>query len=326
MAASFTIKQGDTLPILTDTLTYSNGTAVDLVGATVALVMRSVSSSSPVTLTGSTSVTNGVAGQVQYAFSAADTQSVGTFQAVWQVTFADALTQQFPTVGYIEIEVQADLTTVGGQLLVSLGAAKDYLNIPSTDYSNDAKLLRFIQSCQAPIEAITGPILVREFEEWHDGGNPWITVHRRPSTALGCTPVFNVLACSEYNGPIEWPLAIIASPDEGQLYSVQADLRYGRIVRRTAGGGVQPFPDMPQSVHVFYEAGQTTVPSNVYEATLELVRIHYQRTQEQTSLRLGGAGFGEADDDETQRVPIGFFIPNGIRERLVPNRRYPSLA
>ena len=83
---------------------------------------------------------------------------------------------------------------------------------------------------------------------------------------------------------------------------------------------------MPQSVHVFYEAGQQSVPDNVYEATLDLVRIHYQRTQEQTSLRLGSAGFGEEDEDEPQRPPMGFLLPGSVRERLAPNRRFPSLA
>jgi hypothetical protein len=41
--ADFTIKQGDTSPSLTDTLTYSDGTTVNLTGASVNIVVQQVS-------------------------------------------------------------------------------------------------------------------------------------------------------------------------------------------------------------------------------------------------------------------------------------------
>jgi hypothetical protein len=97
-------------------------------------------------------------------------------------------------------------------------------------------------------------------------------------------------------------------------------------VRRTAGGAVQPFPAMPQSVHVIYQAGQSTVPSNVYEGTLELIRVNFQHTQQ--ALRAPGP-FPLVDDGSVVGSigpSMGFFVPNRVRELLSPTRRFPSLA
>jgi hypothetical protein len=206
--------------------------------------------------------------------------------------------------------------------LVDLTAVKNYLNIPYDDATQDAKLGMFISAVRPLVEAITGPILLQQFEEWHDGGSTFIMVNRRPSTTYGTTPVLTVQAISEYNGPIEWPLAIIASPDEGQLYSAQPEVQFGRIVRRTAGGGVQAFPDQPQAVHVWYTVGQDSVPDNVALGTLELIRIQFQHTQQGRPR----PGSNAVDEGLPEREIFGFFVPNSVRELLSPNKRHPSLA
>jgi hypothetical protein len=323
MAADFTIKQGSTSPVFNTAILDSYGNRLDLTGATVMFVMRLLSGLNPTTNAAAT-ILDAPAGMVSYPFTTSDTSGPGLYMAEFVVTLPGGAVYTYPNDGYLEISIEVNMSAPAGTELVSVADAKDYLRFQSNDRSEDAKILRFIRMCRPLIEAIAGPIIPAQFEEWHDGGHSYIMVNRRPSTAYGTTPIFEVQAISEYNGPIEWPLAIVASPDQGQLYSVQADVRFGRIVRRTAGGGVQGFAPGLQSVHVWYTAGQQSVPDNVYEATLELLRINYQQTQQQSGLRVGTGG--NPDDAEPERTPIGFFMPGKVREMLNVNRRFPSLA
>lgn len=320
--SNWVIKQGDTLPLFTDTLTLSDGTVPDMSGATVQFVIRNAQMT-PVSLSGIASIVEPSTGAVQYAPTATDTSSPGSYYTSWIVTFPSGDQMTFPTIGYESLEVEPSIT--GGsipQLLVDLETVKRYpgMSIPANDRHLDTRLTDFIQAVRPLIEQITGPILPTIFEEWHDGGQNYIMLRRRPSTGFGTTPVLNLIACSEYNGPIEWPLAIVASPDQGQMYSCMLDTRLGRVVRRTAGGGVQPFPYQPEAVHVVYQAGQAEVPYNVREAALELIRVNWQTTQPV------GRGRGTQVDSLETGVPLGFYIPRRVRELLSPMQKAPSIA
>jgi len=319
--ADYTIKQGDTAPALADTLTYADGTPVNLTGATISLVARSMTSSAAIELTGTVTITNPATGQILYQPSTQDTALAGDRMANWIVNFG-ATQMTFPTDGYIWWQVEPNLASEP-QALVSLPDVKDYLNSFGTDRLHDNKLLGYIQAATVVIENVVGPVIVRTIDEWHAGGNTHITLRRRPSTALGTTPVLTLIACSEYNGPVEWPLAIVQSPDLGQLYSVMLDQRLAKVVRRTAGGTVQPFPynGDGQDVHIVYQAGQQTVPANVREATLEAIRINYQQT-----MPTGTASRTIADDDDRSGPPLGFYLPRHCMELLAPMRRFPSFA
>jgi hypothetical protein len=319
MAADFSIKAGDTQPVLTDTLTYSDGNPANLTGATVAFVLRSQAAQAPVALTGTVAVTGTTTGQVNYTFSAADTAKAGMFMASWVVTFPNQARMTFPTVGYLWVSVEENLTDPGGAQLVSLPDVKDYLNLPPTDRAHDAKLIRFIHAVRPVVEGITGPILPTVYEEWHDGGHWFVQVRRRPSTGPGTSPVLRLVGCDEYRGSTKYPLTIIADPSQGSIYSVHMD-QLGRVTRRSAGGGVISFPAMPESVHVVYEAGQSVVPANVYEGTLELLRVNYQ-----TTMAVGRGRMTVADEQDTG-PPLGFFVPRRVHEMLGANRRHPSIA
>lgn len=317
------MRQDDTYPTLTSILTLPTGAAVNLAGATVVFVMRALTSNTPVKLAGTSSVVTASAGAVRYTWSAADTATAGLFMGEWHVTLASGAKYTWPNNGYLSISIEENLTTAGGALLVSLPDAKSYLNIPSSDRSHDAKLLRFIRSLAPTVESICGPILLTRREEWHDGGNTQIRVRRRPSSGYGTSPVLNLLAASEYRGPIEYTLDIVQDPSFGSIYSVMMDMQ-GIITRRTAGGGVMAFPAMPRSVHIVYQAGQTTVPPNVYEGTLELCRIHYQSTQE--GRPRANAPQIAVEEGAATGPPIGYFVPAGVRERMAPTRKAPSIA
>lgn len=310
----FVIKQGDSLPVLSDTLTYSTGGAVNLTGASVNFVMRAQTSNTTTTNVAAT-VVSPTAGTVQYTFTAIDTATTGEYMANWVVTFAGGQVMTFPTDGYLEVTVEDNLTTPGGTRLISLGEVKDYLNIPATDKTRDARLLRFIDELGPVIEFITGPIRQRLIQnESYDGQGSFISLRRRP--------VISVNSVTEYRGPIPYPLTQIPTPDLGTIYSYMFEPP-GRIVRRTVGGGMTEFPRGLDSVIVTYTAGFKTVPANVTGAIKELARIHFQTTQ-QGPPRAGGGGLSE--DHEPGQMIMGFFIPNKVREQLQPNRRHPAIA
>src|SRR5207302_551749 len=123
MPADWTIVQGDTAPLFSDTLTYSNGEAVNLETAVVKFVMRSATSSEPVRLTGETSIIGVKTGKVAFRCSAQDTAVVGHYMANWVVTFAGGEQMTFPTVGYMWVTVQESLTSQSVPSLVSLPEA-----------------------------------------------------------------------------------------------------------------------------------------------------------------------------------------------------------
>ena len=227
MSVDLTITQGTTSPVLSVTVTDQNGNPIDLASAT--FVMRDIAYQTP-HVNAAMTVTNTPLGTATYAWSTVDTQLVGLFmgQVLWTDTSSN--TGAFPASGYLAIEVQENLATDSDQQLITLALAKDLLNIGLTDHSHDTKILRFIRAWTPVIEFHACPIIQTAHEEWHSGGQVSITLRRRPSTTYGTSPVLFLNACSEYNGPIEWPLAIIGSPDQGQLYSVQLDARYGQVV------------------------------------------------------------------------------------------------
>lgn len=316
--ADFTIGQGDVLPVLNDTLTYTDGTAVNLAGCTVRIIVRALTGVNPIinTTTGVT-IVNAAAGQVSYTFTANDTALAGQYLAKWQVTFTGGQIQQFPTIGEIEITVEENLTTPGGARIVGLGEVKDHLRIPATDRTHDWRLLQMIDASTPVIENITGPILQHMYQdETYDGGNWFISLRHRP--------VIDVHTVIEYRGPIPYVLTQVPTPDLGTIYSYMWQPA-GRIVRRTVGGGITTFPPGADQIFVTYTAGYVRVPFNVREATLELIRLNYQPT-EQGGRPAFGSGGRDTSDDLTGTVMMGFFVPGRVRELLSTSKRHPSVA
>jgi hypothetical protein len=321
MPADAIWKQGDTAPVLRETFTKPNGTRYSLEGATVTLTIRALTAAAPLTLTGTTAITNALEGEASYTPSAQDTAVAGEYTATWHVTFPGGSEMTFPTEGYLSIEIEENLTGTRTPRLVEVEEAKAHIGRPANNRNEDTELIRLIDACTPLIEQATGPILPRVFDEWHDGGGTYVMLRRRPATSLGTTPLLRLIACSEYNGPIEWPLKIIASPDQSELYSCQLDTRMARVVRRTAGGCVQPFPYQPQGVHVVYEAGQETVPMNVKFALCEALREFWQTTKP-----VGRGRMNVADEEESPQRSLSYLIARHALGMIQPMRRHPSIA
>jgi hypothetical protein len=320
--ADFTIVQGDSAPAFTDTLEYSNKEPVNLTGATVKFVMRALSANEPTALTGATSVLSPTEGKVAFSPTAADTSVVGNYMASWVVTFTGGQRMTFPTQGYLWVQIQENLTTIGGAQLVGLPEVKEHLRIPANDRTHDEMLVGEVEAVGPLIENLVGPVLPQTYDEWYEGGHVSISLRHKPSYGAGTSPLLNLMAVSEYRGPIEYNLSIIGTPTQGSVYSTMLNAELGIITRRTSGGGSTPFwrdPEHPQqSVHVVYQAGQERTPVNVRRAALEAVRWWFETTQP--------VGRGRQTAADTEVIQPRVALPYHCIAMLEPTKRHPSIA
>lgn len=309
----FVWKAGNTTPFVYKIDDYPQ----NFEGAAISFTMRSPIAALTTPVDGQVEITD-VAGEFQFTPTASDTALPGGYMATFDLTLENGTQVTYPTDGYLWLQIEPSAAALSQQLV---GLPHVHMNLPSTARVSDMKLLGWISTATILIEALVGPVIFRQFEEWHDGGGTYITLRRRPSRAIGANPLVTLQACSEYNGPIEWPLAVVATPEKGGIYSCMLDAGRGRVIRRSAGGGVQPFPGpLPNSVHVIYSAGQAVVPDNIQEAALETVRVYYETTQ------AVGRGARTRSDELDTGPQIAMVLPPSARRLLSPMRRHPSLA
>lgn len=122
--SDFSIRAGDRLPIIAATITdgrpapgHPNGLPVNLAGATVAFVMRSIDAATPI-LEAPAIVTDPAGGKVAYAWAAGDTATPGGYFAEWQITFSDGRRLTVPNGSAIDIEARPG---VAGMAAISAG-------------------------------------------------------------------------------------------------------------------------------------------------------------------------------------------------------------
>lgn len=106
---SFYIKQNDTTPSLRAALQNGSGDAVDLTNATCNFHMRPLGSTT-ITVDASAQIVTEATGIVQYNWIAADTDTIGSYQAEFEVTYPDGTIETFPNNGYIRVEITDDIT------------------------------------------------------------------------------------------------------------------------------------------------------------------------------------------------------------------------
>lgn len=107
--STFYIKQNDTVPSIRATLKNGSGNAVDLASTTVRFHMRALGGTTA-KVDAAASVINANTGIVQYDWDAADTDTVGSYQAEFEVTYSDSTVETFPNNGYILIKITDDIT------------------------------------------------------------------------------------------------------------------------------------------------------------------------------------------------------------------------
>jgi len=316
--ADWKVVAGDTEPLLYDQLEYANSEVVNLEGATVKFILRSLTAREPAPLSGEVVTVNAAEGKLYYAPSKADTSAPGNYLASWHVTFAGGEEQTFPTEGYLWLEVQPNLTTASTGMIVGLPEVLDRLQIPAQDRTQDAKLREWISAIGPLIEHVVGPITPRIYNEKFDGGSNIISLLHPPTFGYGTSPVLNILGASEFRGPIEYPLSLVANPVFGSIYSVEVNPQFGELTRRTAGGGVIAFMPGRNAVHVVYESSQAVIPGNVQMAAIETLRWWWQTTQP------SGRGLMTAADAEVA-LPMTAIPPHAMK-MLAPQRVHPAIA
>lgn len=110
--ATYTVKQHDLSPVVTDTLEDNTGAAVNLTGAAVKFHMTDWTRATVIVNASATGPAGGAldsTGQVQYQWQAADVANAGVYLAEWQVTFAGGGIETWPNDGPAIVSIEADL-------------------------------------------------------------------------------------------------------------------------------------------------------------------------------------------------------------------------
>lgn len=111
MAADFTIRQGDRLPIIVATLVDQDDEALDLTGVSgVSLKYRRKGSQTVITRTAT--ITDAANGQVRYDWVADDTATAGEMYAEWEIDYGSGIYLTVPNSGAFVIEVVDSLGTL----------------------------------------------------------------------------------------------------------------------------------------------------------------------------------------------------------------------
>lgn len=105
---SFQIKKNDTSPQLEAVLSNAAGTPIDLNGASVRFHMRRAGG--PILIDAAATIVTAGAGLVRYVWTAGDTDTAGSYQAEFEVTYADSSIETFPNSSNIQVDIMADLT------------------------------------------------------------------------------------------------------------------------------------------------------------------------------------------------------------------------
>lgn len=107
--STFYIKENDTSPAIRATLLNGSGDTVDVQDSTVRFHMRVLGQTATV-IDAAATLINATGGVVQYNWQAGDTDTIGSYQAEFEVTYPDGTIETFPNNGYIRIEIIDDIT------------------------------------------------------------------------------------------------------------------------------------------------------------------------------------------------------------------------
>ena len=105
----FFIKQNDTAPSLDAILHDDRGRSVNLTGATLVFHLRDTADDSVKVSAGIVTVLSATRGEVRYNWSAANTDTAGSYEGEFQVTLSSGGIQTYPNNGYINIIMLEDV-------------------------------------------------------------------------------------------------------------------------------------------------------------------------------------------------------------------------
>ncbi|TMR11748.1 phage gp6-like head-tail connector protein [Nonomuraea turkmeniaca] len=175
--------------------------------------------------------------------------------------------------------------------ILSLGEAKQQLNIDATDTADDEEIQGFIRSVTAICERYVGALGRTTYTEKHRGGY---------MLALNRAPVLSVTSV----------VAIETGGVDQAVADLDVDLPTGIVQRKDSAKMCGPF-------RVTYLAGRTNIPPNVRQAALLLLQFMWETQRGQIGVRVGGS---DADYDPR----VGFTLPRRVIELL--GEQAPGIA
>lgn len=95
---TFTIKKDDTGPTIMEYLYDSDGSPINLTGASVEFHLLDPDGST-ITVNSAATIADATTGKVSYAWQAADTDTAGVFKREWQITFGSGMIVTVPNDG-----------------------------------------------------------------------------------------------------------------------------------------------------------------------------------------------------------------------------------
>jgi len=105
---AFFIKRNDTSPAIQAVLKDGSDNVVNLTGTTVNFHMRKIGATTA-KVDGSAIISDATGGTVYYNWSTGDTDTLGSYEAEFEVTYIGGEIETFPNNRYIEIEITDDI-------------------------------------------------------------------------------------------------------------------------------------------------------------------------------------------------------------------------
>jgi uncharacterized phiE125 gp8 family phage protein len=261
----------------------TNGTAVDLTGMTVALLLQTANGT-PVPTLGNVTVPSPSAGLVRYSPAATDLVAIDTpHVARWKVIDAGGHIVFFPSDAGEVWEVQpAAAVVLPDNALVTIAELKGGLQIKGTE--QDLALATFITACSDAVETLTGRRLTsRVYTDEYVYvradrvlGIEWLDVEW-PITALTAVILSGTAQTL-------WQPGIPGSPEDAEVFLLEArDPKHGRDRLYRPGGW--PVGALIQRTYTagYGGAGPPTlpIPADLKQAVLALaVDWYYARTRQ----------------------------------------------
>ena len=101
------LKQNDTKPDLQITVNDDQDAAIDVSNTTIAFHMNDSTGTSKVDSAGT--IVTAASGIIKYIWATGDLDTIGTYNAEFQITFSDSSILTVPSKGYLTIVVGAEL-------------------------------------------------------------------------------------------------------------------------------------------------------------------------------------------------------------------------
>jgi hypothetical protein len=275
---------GDVVP-LGITITDSTGANANASAVTCTITL-------PDGTTSTGSVTNPSTGQYNCDFSPSQT---GRHAVRWLATGTNAS-------AYVDDFLVRDFAELG---IVGLAEAKEYLNIPATDTTNDEELRSFIDSASDLAESYVGQVLGRRTftNELYDGGTEFIRI--RNPRALSITSVTeNGATVLSSNYVLDYTGQRLYRIGSGTLYATNS---YGYWTQGM------------NNVSITYVAGYVNPPMAAKQGVLVIIK-HLWETQ-RGAMNVMGRVLG---GDELYSTPT-YSLPRRAMELLDPTS-FPGMA